>query len=353
MLFQSQPFVLLFLPAALLAFYAMRTRIVARQWILIVFSLIFYSWWDVRFLPLLSGQVVITWLLVKISGQERRSWPLSLAIIVNLCAIGTFKYLDFFITNLAAVYGADLPKANLILPIGISFYSFQLISYVIDYRRGEAPQYAFRCFFLFTSFFPQLIAGPIVRHNEIVPQLDDDPLRPGWQERCATGLMLFALGFAKKVLIADRIAPTVDSLFSQASADWLSFGAAWTAALGFSAQLFLDFSAYSEMAIGLGLMFGLILPENFNRPYLATNLQDFWRRWHMTLSRFIRDYVYIPMGGSRFGTRWYVVAAMASMGLCGLWHGAGWTFVVWGLMHGAGLVVLRLWRQAGPSLSGD
>ncbi|MGE3246052.1 MAG: MBOAT family protein [Beijerinckiaceae bacterium] len=350
MLFQSQLFVLLFLPACLLAFYLARRHVALRQWILVLFSLIFYGWWDVRFLPLLVGQISITWYLARISGPARTKWPLQLAVVVNLASIGLFKYLDFFLGNIAALLHMELPKAGLILPIGISFFSFQLVSYVIDFERGEAPDYSFRSFILFTSFFPQLIAGPIVRHHEIIPQLDSDPLREGWQERCATGAMIFTLGFAKKVLIADRLAPIVDRLFAQSAQGPLTFSEAWSAALGFTVQLFMDFAAYSEMAIGIGLMFALVLPENFSRPYLAVDLQDFWRRWHMTLSRFIRDYLYIPLGGSRHGAGRYVAATLLSMGLCGLWHGAGWTFVVWGLMHGIGLIVLRAWRGAGLAM---
>ena len=195
----------------------------------------------------------------------------------------------------------ELPRAHILLPIGISFFSFQLISYLVDRLRDDAPLYPFRPFALFVLLFPHLIAGPIVRHNELVPQFAADPLRPGLWQRIGTGLVLFTIGFAKKVLVADKLAELVDPLFARATHEWLSFGDAWTAALAFSFQLFLDFSAYTEMAIGIALLFGLLLPENFRRPYLATNLRDFWRRWHISLSNFIRDYLYIPLGGSRNG----------------------------------------------------
>ena len=206
--------------------------------------------------------------------------------------------------------------------------------------RGDAPLYPFRPFALFVILFPHLIAGPIVRHNELVPQFAEDPRRSGLWQRIGTGLVLFTLGFAKKVLLADKLAEVVDPLFLRAKTEMLTFGDAWTAALAFSFQLFLDFSAYTEMAIGIALMFGLLLPENFRRPYLATDLRDFWRRWHISLSNFLRDYLYIPLGGSRHGVARYLWASMATMGLCGLWHGAGWTYVVWGLWHGAGLVIV-------------
>jgi alginate O-acetyltransferase complex protein AlgI len=203
--------------------------------------------------------------------------------------------------------------------------------------------------------FPHLIAGPIVRHNELIPQFSDDPRRDGLARRFGTGLILFTVGFAKKVLLADELALLADPLFTDATRRALDFGEAWTAALAFSFQLFLDFSAYTEMAIGIALMFGLVLPENFRRPYLATDLRDFWRRWHISLSLFIRDYLYIPLGGSRQTFPRYVAATIATMGLCGLWHGAGWTYVVWGLWHGVGLVTCHAWQRIGrplPALAG-
>ena len=251
--------------------------------------------------------------------------------------------------------GFDLPRAHIILPIGISFFSFQLISYLVDRMRGEAPIYRYRPFALFVLLFPHLIAGPIVRHNELVPQFDEDPRREGLWMRIGIGLVIFTIGFGKKVLLADNFAPLVDRLFTQATKTALSFGDAWTAVLGFSFQLFFDFSAYTEMAIGTALLFGLLLPENFRRPYIATDLRDFWRRWHISLSKFLRDYLYIPLGGSRAGPARYVMATMLTMGLCGLWHGAGWTYVIWGLWHGVGLVVCHGWQRLGrpmPALLG-
>jgi D-alanyl-lipoteichoic acid acyltransferase DltB (MBOAT superfamily) len=188
--------------------------------------------------------------------------------------------------------------------------------------------------------FPHVIAGPIVRHNELVPQFAEDPLREGLWTRIGAELVIFTVGFAKKVLLADPLARVLDPLFQQASEHALNFGDAWTAALAFSLQLFLDFSAYTEMAIGSALLFGLTLPENFRRPYLSADLREFWRRWHISLSSFLRDYLYIPLGGSRHGA----VATLLTMALCGLWHGAGWTFIVWGLWHGVGLIVCRSWQ---------
>jgi alginate O-acetyltransferase complex protein AlgI len=203
---------------------------------------------------------------------------------------------------------------------------------------------------LFVSLFPRLIAGPIVRHHEIIPQFDLDPLRAGLARRFSVGAGLFTVGLVKKVFLADKLAPVADQAFQAAGQSAPEFGLAWTGALAFTFQLFLDFSAYSEMALGIGLMLGLALPENFNAPYAAVDLRDFWRRWHMTLSRFLRDYVYIPLGGSRHGARVFIFATLFTMGLCGLWHGAGWTFVVWGLMHGVGLLICRAWSERGIPL---
>ena len=271
---------------------------------------------------------------------------------LNLLSLGTFKYLDFLLASTETAIGILLPRAQIILPIGISFFSFQLISYLVDRMRGQAPIYPFRSFALFVLLYPHLIAGPIVRHNELVPQFAADPRRDGLWARIGIGLVIFTVGFAKKVLLADQLAKMTDPLFSLAATRVLDFGLAWSAALGFSFQLFLDFSAYTEMAIGSALIFGLVLPENFLRPYLATNIRDFWGRWHISLSNFLRDYLYIPLGGNRHGPMIYIFATMTTMGLCGLWHGAGWTFVFWGLWHGVGSILCRGWQQLKRPLPG-
>ncbi len=347
MLFQSHAFVFVFLPALVALYYSVVRFLPARQWVLIFGSLVFYGWWDVRFIPLLVGQISATWLLAWLQARTGGRALLIAGIVLNLASLATFKYLDFLLASIETATGIVLPRAHVVLPIGISFFSFQLISYLVDRMRDDAPIYPFRPFALFVLLFPHLIAGPIVRHNELVPQFAEDPLRAGLWHRIGTGLILFTLGLAKKVLLADQLATVADPLFAQAMTRTLTFGESWTAALAFSFQLFLDFSAYTEMAIGIALIFGLLLPENFRRPYIATDLRDFWRRWHISLSKFLRDYLYIPLGGSRLGPLRYVFATIVTMGLCGLWHGAGWTFVVWGLWHGVGLIVCRGWQQLG------
>jgi alginate O-acetyltransferase complex protein AlgI len=345
-LFQSQVFVLVFLPLALLAYYVGAHSRSWRESSLVAASLVFYGWWDVRFIPLLVGQIGVTWLLAGLHKRTKSKWPLIAGIVLNLASLGTFKYLNFVFIFVMDAIGRPQDPFNIVLPIGISFFSFQLISYLVDRLRNDAPIYPFRRFALFVLLFPHLIAGPIVRHNELIPQFDADPLRPGWDQRIGMGLILFSIGFAKKVLFADRIADVVNPIFAGAAGGTtLSLSESWTAMLGFSFQIFLDFSAYTDMAIGIALLFGLVLPENFRRPYLATDIRDFWRRWHMSLSRFLRDYVYIPLGGSRNGPAQFVFASIGTMALCGLWHGAGWMFIAWGLWHGIGLIVCRGWQS--------
>lgn len=350
MLFQSQGFILIFLPLAVASYYLTARDARGRQWTLILASLVFYGWWDVRFIPLLVSQIVISWLLAVWHEHTRVRAILIVGITLNLASLAIFKYLDFLIESFDALTGATLPRANVLLPIGISFFSFQLISYLVDRMRTDAPIYRLRQFALFVLLFPHLIAGPIVRHNELIPQFDLDPLREGLWRRCAAGLTLFTIGFAKKVFLADKLAAICDPVFSATRTSALTFAEAWSGALAFSFQLFLDFSAYTEMAIGIALLFGITLPENFNRPYLATDLREFWRRWHISLSRFIRDYLYIPLGGSRSGTGRYILATLGAMGLCGLWHGAGWTYVAWGLWHGFGLIMCHGWQRFGRPL---
>ena len=347
MLFHTQFFILVFLPILVAAYYLVAAHLVLRQWVLIVGSLVFYGWWDVRFIPLLVGQITVTWLLALLSRRLAAKWPLVLGVVLNLSSLATFKYLNFLVDIIESVSDLRLFHSQIVLPIGISFFSFQLISYLVDRMRGDAPIYPFRPFALFILLFPHLIAGPIVRHNELIPQFTESPLREGMWKRIAIGLLLFTLGVGKKVLLADALANVSDPIFAEAGKRALDFGEAWTAALAFTFQLFMDFSAYTEMAIGIALMFGLVLPENFRRPYLARDIRDFWRRWHISLSNFLRDYLYLPLGGSRHGAARLVVATMLTMAICGLWHGAGWTYIAWGLWHGAGLVVCRAWGSLG------
>src|SRR5262245_12145492 len=345
MLFHSQGFILIFLPLMLAAYYATVRRPRLREWVLLAGSLVFYSWWDPRFLPILLAQATATWGAVDLYRRTGRAGWLWAGVAANFASLAFFKYTVFLAREVAGLLGVATPPISIALPIGISFFTFQLACYLVDVARSDAHSYPWRRVTLFVSLFPHLIAGPIVRHHQIMPQLDADPLRPGLAERFAKGLAFFTIGCAKKVFLADPMARFADPIFAAAATAPPSLVDTWHGALAFSFQLFLDFSAYSEMAIGLGLMLGVRFPDNFDMPYRATDLSAFWRRWHITLSQLIRDYLYIPLGGSRHGWGTYVKATLVSMGLCGLWHGAGWTFVAWGLMHGLGLIVCRLWQR--------
>ena len=345
MLFNSQVFLLLFLPLTLIAYYQLSQDRARREWLLIGASLFFYGYWDYRLLPLLICSIVANWFFANgIRGAERKV-IFVVGIALNLFIIGIFKYANFFAGSLAWLFGEQHTPWNIILPLGISFFTFQQISYLADRFKGEAPEYGFREYFLYVSFFPQLIAGPIVRHNELIYQLEASPRRPGMYERLSRGVTLLAIGLAKKVLIADTAGRIADPLFSSAAEVSPSIIDAWMAAFAFTVQIYFDFSGYSDMAIGLALMFGLRLPINFNIPYRATTIRDFWRRWHMTLSHFLRDYLYIPLGGGHHGLKRQSLALTVTMFLGGLWHGAGWTFVVWGMMHGVGLAAHAWWTK--------
>ena len=351
MLFSSQPFLLLFLPLSLLAYYAFAQSYTARITILTTASMVFYAWWDPRFVPLLGAMILTTWLVVRLHGMIGRSWVLVIGVGLNLAALGSFKYANFFAENVLNAFGVEHQSWSIILPLGISFFTFQQVSYLVDRYRGSAPVYGLLEYAAFISFFPQLIAGPIVRHNQLVAQFADSPWRDGLAEQVSRGLVLFTLGLIKKVFFADELAPIANAGFDAVAAgQGVSFGSSWLASLAYSLQLYFDFSAYSDMAIGLGAMFRLTLPLNFDAPYRALDIRDFWRRWHMTLSSFLRDYVYIPLGGSRGNLAQIYWTVMATMLLCGLWHGAGWTFIAWGSLHGFAICVNRTWNRAGWAL---
>ncbi len=355
MLFNSQIFLLGFLPVVLTAYYLLARLRLVREWLLIFSSLFFYAYWDIRLLPLIIISMVANWIFVYGFFQIAGRGLIPIAVTLNLLVIGIFKYADFFAGSLAWVIGTDHQAWNIILPLGISFFTFQQISYLVDVSRNKAPLYGFREYCLYVSFFPQLIAGPIVRHDEFIFQLERSPLREGLAERLSRGSTLLVIGLIKKVLIADSFAKLSDQMFSAANGGGLSTIDAWLGALAFSFQIYFDFSGYSDMAIGLALLFGLTLPVNFNIPYIATSIQDFWRRWHITLSHFLRDYLYIPLGGSWFGPTRQASALAVTMLLGGLWHGAAWTFVLWGGLHGLALIVQSLWHKrafALPSIVG-
>lgn len=299
-------------------------------------------------MPLLLGTVVLNWVLVRVFFATGQKTPLILGIMANLAILALFKYANFFAEGVLELVGVSHQPWTIILPLGISFFTFQQISYLIDVKRGEAIEYGLLEYATYVSFFPQLIAGPIVRHGELIPQFKLDPKRQELMELAGRGLVLFTLGLIKKVFFADELAPIADEGFATAAV--ISAGDAWTSAVAYSLQLYFDFSSYSDMAIGLGALFGFRLPVNFDSPYKALDIRDFWRRWHITLSNFLRDYVYIPLGGSRGGLWVTCGIVMITMVLCGLWHGAGWTFIAWGALHGGAICVNRFWLASGIRL---
>ena len=351
MLFNSPIFLTFFLPVTIIGYYLLADKPGWRKGWLLLASLVFYGYWDIRFLPLLLVSVVMNWSLAEIFGKKGHPALPLVGVGANLVIIGIFKYANFFTGNLLLAAGGHFNPWDIVLPLGISFFTFQQISYLLDLRRGRAPLYPLRQYALYVTFFPQLIAGPIVRHNELIDQFDLAPLREGLAERLSRGLILFLIGLFKKVVLADKMAEIATPLFTLiAGGKSLTLAEAWVAAGGYTLQLYFDFSGYSDMAIGLGLLFGFTIPINFNAPYRARSVRDFWRRWHISLSRFLRDYLYIPMGGNRFGVPRQILALMATMLLGGLWHGAGWTFVLWGGWHGIGLVVNHFWEKTGFKL---
>lgn len=350
MLFSSQVFILVFLPLTVAAYHFAGASKGLRLGLLITASLIFYAWWDVRFVPLLIGTVAVNWLLAHWYMRVSSALIIVLGVALNLGVLGFFKYTNFIVESALNLAGIEHQPWTIVLPLGISFFIFQQISYIVDLKRGQAPVYPLLNYAAYVCFFPQLIAGPIVRHNELIPQFAGRTSTASLSEQCGRGALLFILGLVKKVFFADELAPLADAGFALAASETLSVDAAWHAALAYSLQLYFDFSAYSDMALGLAALFGFVLPLNFNNPYTATSIREFWRRWHMTLSRFLRDYVYIPVGGSRGSALKTYLFAVCTMLLCGLWHGAGWTFIVWGGLHGFAVCCNRWWMRHGAVL---
>lgn len=356
MLFNSFEFVFLFLPISLIGFFAIsrRKENIEQQlpivW-LVFASLFFYGWWKPLNLPLILTSIAFNYYLGYLLGnivenQILKKVIFCSGIIFNLGLIGYFKYSNFIFSNLNQVFPINFPLPSLVIPLAISFFTFQQIAYLVDAYKGETKEYDIRKYMLFVCFFPQLIAGPIVHHREILPQFEKISIYKFSQKTLAIGLTVFIAGLFKKVVFADRIAEYSNLAFAAASQDiTLTFSEAWVGALGYSLQLYFDFSGYSDMAIGTAYMFGIRLPLNFNSPYKAVSIIDFWRRWHITLSHFLRDYLYIPLGGSRKGQLRRYSNLVITMLLGGLWHGAGWTFIFWGGLHGFYLVVNHLYRS--------
>ncbi|WP_029000195.1 MBOAT family O-acyltransferase [Azohydromonas australica] len=361
MLFTTATFVLLFLPAALAGFFVLgrRSQRAAAAWLFGV-SLFFYGWWMPKFTLLLLASIGINFSLglriarvVDAQGQgAARRW-LALGVAFNLLLLGYFKYANFFLDNVNALAGTHWTLAGVVLPIGISFYSFTQIAFLVDTWHGKVREFQLVHYGLFVTYFPHLVAGPVLHHAQMMPQFARATTYRFDGANFSAGLAIFAIGLFKKVVLADGIAPYADAVFNPADAGAVpGTHEAWIAALAYTLQLYFDFSGYSDMAIGLSWMFNIRLPYNFNSPYQATNISDFWRRWHISLSTFLRDYLYIALGGNRHGALRRYVNLAATMVLGGLWHGASWAFVLWGALHGAYLMVNHGFRAlCGEALS--
>ena len=355
MLFTTAPFLLLFLPVTLTGFFMLGRWAPrhAASWLCCA-SLFFYAYWMPTLVALLLASVGINFVigqqiarqLKSGSKQHARRW-LVLGVTLNLAALGYYKYANFMVDNLNAVMGVDWHLGKVILPIGISFYSFTQIAFLVDAFEGKVNETKLVHYGLFVTYFPHLVAGPVLHHAQMMPQFADPAIYRPRADHLVAGLAILALGLFKKVVLADGIAPYADAVFSAADTGTVpTAGEAWLGAVAYSLQLYFDFSGYSDMAIGLSWLFNIRLPFNFESPYRARNITDFWRCWHMSLSNFLRDYLYIPLGGNRRGpVRRYVNLGL-TMVLGGLWHGASWSFAVWGALHGAYLMLNHGYRAA-------
>jgi D-alanyl-lipoteichoic acid acyltransferase DltB (MBOAT superfamily) len=350
MLFNSYAFIFLFLPLTFAGFFllARMSHVVAAGW-LAAASLFFYGWWNPLYVGLLMASIVGNYVAggriarAAAAAREREKKGLTVfAVAANLALLGYYKYSNFFLSNTAPLLGFSPPQADIILPLGISFFTFTQIAFLIDTYKGKVQEYRFVHYCLFVTYFPHLIAGPILHHAEMMPQFGRDSTYRFNLENFKLGSLYFFIGLFKKVVLADGIQPFVAPVFDSDPTYALTALEAWGGVLAYTLQLYFDFSGYSDMAIGLSKMINIDLPLNFNSPYKAANISDFWRRWHMTLSRFLRDYLYVPLGGNRHGQMRRYGNLMATMLLGGLWHGAGWTFVIWGGLHGLYLVVHQL-----------
>jgi len=355
MLFNSYEFIFVFLPITLIGFFLLnriRLTIAANAWLLFA-SLFFYSWWNVRYLPLILGSILFNYtigsLLIEIDAMKRqlvsKRGILFFGIAMNILFLGYFKYMDFFISNINLVSGLNLKLLHIVLPLGISFFTITQIAFLVDSYEGLVEERKLLNYALFVTFFPHLLAGPILHHKEMMPQFDRIRNKVLNYRNFSLGLYLFFIGLFKKVALADQFSVWAKAGFDTAPS--LGLLEAWTASFCYTFQLYFDFSGYSDMAIALGLMFNIRLPVNFNSPYRATGIIDFWKRWHITLTNFVTTYIYTPILRSFKSITFArsMVAIFLAMFISGVWHGAGWTFIIWGSLHGAALVINHCWKR--------
>lgn len=353
MLFNSYSFIFLFLPAAFLPYFYLgkkRLPLIAKGWLALA-SLVFYGYWTPKYIPLLLLSILFNFAVGETLTQKQsipllgRRGSLVLGVGGNLAALAYYKYSGFIAENFGRLLDHKVSHVAMVLPLGISFFTFTQIAYLVDCYRQEVKEYSLLNYILFVTFFPHLIAGPIIHHREMMPQFAAPRNLYTQYKNIARSCLLFAIGLFKKVIVADTFAVWANNGFDHTST--LTLFDAWGTSLSYTLQLYFDFSGYTDMAIGLALLFNIKLPINFNSPYRATNIRDFWNRWHITLSRFLRQYVYIPMGGNRSGTLRTCVNLAATCIIGGIWHGAAWTFIFWGCLHGTAMAVHRVWRNLG------
>ncbi|MFC0187325.1 MBOAT family O-acyltransferase [Fictibacillus aquaticus] len=354
MLFNSYEFIFYFLPAVLIGYFLLnyaKQDTAAKIW-LVAASLYFYSFWNFNYLYLILASILVNYAigtyLSNASNLRVKKPVLTVGIVLNVLLLGYYKYTDFFLETINGFVENDYSLLGLMLPLAISFFTFQQIAYLVDSYRMETKGYKIHDYMLFVIFFPQLIAGPIVHHREVMSQFQDSDNRRISMKHISLGLFIFGVGLFKKVMIADTFAVWANDGYARA-AD-LYFVESWIASLSYTFQLYFDFSGYCDMAMGAALLFNIRLPLNFNSPYKALNIQDFWRRWHITLSRFLTEYIYKPLGGNRISpSRTYINIFIIFM-ISGFWHGAGWTFIIWGALHGVASVIYRWWSRRGYSM---
>lgn len=355
MLFNSYIFILLFLPLSLVGYFVLNKfhKYTVANIFLIVMSLWFYGYYNPKYLLVISCSIVInfgiSYVINNSKGTNLKKFMLAIGIIGNAASIFYFKYFDFFLTNINRAFDKSFELRYIVLPLGISFFTFQQISYLVDTYKGQTKDYGFIEYALFVVYFPQLIAGPIVLHKETIPQFRDEQNRKFNYSNMAKGVYIFSVGLFKKVLIADTFGKAVTWCFQDLT--MISSADAVIMSLCYTFQLYFDFSGYCDMAIGIGSMFNIKLPQNFNSPYKATSIVDFWVRWHMSLTRFLREYVYFPLGGSKKGKARTYLNIMIVFLVSGIWHGANWTFILWGVLHGVLNCLTRacdkLWKKLG------
>lgn len=348
MLFNSYLFILLFLPITFIGFIFFQkyeSRILSCSWIVFT-SLVFYGWFNPKYIMLILISILFNYILaytLRVPSKHNRNL-LKVGIIGNLLTLAYFKYTNFFITNINELTGSSFSTLSIILPIGLSFFTFEQIAYIVDVYQCKVKKYSFLDYCYFVTFFPRLIAGPIIRHSEVLSQIEKSNIHKIQYKNICIGLSIFIVGLFKKAIIADNLVTIADSVFDTTH-NTIPMINAWLGALAYTGQIYFDFSGYSDMAIGLARLFNITLPLNFNSPYKSTSIIGFWRNWNISLSRFLRDYLYIPLGGNLKGTLYHYRNLFITMLLGGLWHGASWTFVIWGGLHGTYLLINHFWRH--------